>query len=297
MSGTWTEAVRGLGTRVRIFGEMIRFSHSVFALPFALAGVLFAARARGGFPPAATWLWVIVAMVGARTAAMAMNRIVDLPYDRENPRTRERALPRGTLTPLAAGIFTALAVGAFVTACAFLNPLALALSPVALAIVFFYSYTKRFTWASHLFLGLSLAVAPVGGWVAVTGRLAGTPFLVAGGVLAWVAGFDVLYALQDLEFDRARGLRSIPARFGVKGALAAARGLHVAAVAFLAAAGRLLGLAPGYWIGLGVIAAVLVYEHSLVKADDLRRLDKAFFDMNAVVSVVYAVAAAFGVMG
>ena len=289
------EAARGLGGRILLFGRMVRFSHSVFALPFALAGVLFAGRAHGSFPGIEVWFWVIVAMVSARTAAMAFNRIVDRRIDAANPRTRDRELPRGALSPATAWVLTLVAAAVFVLAAARLNPLALALSPLALAIVGFYSFTKRFTWASHLFLGLGLAVAPVGGWVAATGRLEATPFVIALGVLAWVAGFDIFYALQDLEFDRTHGMHSLPARFGVTGAFRAARGLHVLAVLALAAPAAILDLSGWYLVGIAVIAGVLAYEHRLVAPGDLRRLDRAFFDMNAVVSMIFLAAAAAGV--
>jgi len=283
------------GPRLLVFGHMIRFSHSVFALPFALAGVLFAGRAHGGIPGIDVWFWTVVAMVGARSTAMAVNRIADAGLDADNPRTRNRELPRGALSLGAAWAFTAISAGVFVLAAAMLNRLALVLSPLALAIVVFYSFTKRFTWTSHLFLGLALAVAPVGGWVAATGRLEAPPFLVALGVLAWVAGFDVFYALQDLEFDRTRGLHSLPVRFGVPGAFRAARMLHGAAVLALASVSLVLDLSPAYLAGVALIAGVLLYEHSLVKPTDLRKLDKAFFDSNAVVSVIYLASAAVGV--
>jgi 4-hydroxybenzoate polyprenyltransferase len=275
---------------------MIRFSHSVFALPFALAGVVFAAHGEGRMPPLPVWGWVVVAMVGARSAAMGMNRLVDAEQDRANPRTRTREIPRGILSPATVGLFTFLFAALFVFAASRINQLAFLLSPVALGIVFFYSFTKRFTWTSHAFLGLALAVAPVGGWVAVTGRLSPEPFLLALAVLLWVAGFDMLYALQDLEFDRKTGLHSLPARFGVGGALAAARACHFLAVVLFALLGRVLGLSPLYLVGVVVIAAILVYEHRLVRVDDLTRLDKAFFDMNAVVGLVYLGAAAVGVL-
>ncbi len=287
-------SVRGLGERVVTLGHLVRFSHSVFALPFALAGVLFAIHANGARPGPAVWIWVIVAMVAARSAALAFNRIADRRLDAANPRTRNRELPRKALSPAAAWAFTLTAAAVFVFAAWSLNPLAFRLSPAALAIVAFYSFTKRFTWSSHLFLGLGLAVAPVGGWVAVSGRLEAAPFLVAAGVLGWVAGFDVLYALQDLEFDRRTGLHSIPARFGPAGAVIAARFLHGFAVLALAAAGAALHLSAWYFGGLGVIAALLFYEHRLVHPHDLSRLDKAFFDMNAVIGVVYLLSAIAG---
>jgi 4-hydroxybenzoate polyprenyltransferase len=287
---------RGLGERILLYGHMIRFSHSVFALPFALSGVLFAVHREGAWPPARVWLWVIVAMVGARSAAMAFNRIADARIDAANPRTRDREIPRGALSLATAWAFTVIAAAVFVLAAAMLNRLAFALSPLALAIVLGYSYTKRFTWASHLFLGLSLAVAPVGGWVAVTGRLDAAPFLLALGVLCWSAAFDVFYALQDMEFDREQGLRSIPARFGVRGAIGAARALHLGAVAALATLGPVLGLSVWYYAGLMIVAAILAYEHRLVKPNDLSRINRAFFDMNAVIGMVFLAAAAAGVM-
>ncbi len=289
-------SARGLGERILLFGHMIRFSHSVFALPFALSGALFAVHREGAWPEARVWFWVILAMVGARSAAMAFNRIADARIDAVNPRTQHREIPRGALSLATAWTFTAVAAAGFVFAAAMLNRLAFVLSPAALAIVLGYSYTKRFTWASHLFLGLSLAVAPVGGWVAVTGRLEAAPFLLALGVLCWSAAFDVFYALQDIAFDRAHGLRSIPARFGVRGAIATARVLHLAALAALAGLGPLLALSAWYYAGLAAIAAILVYEHRLVRPDDLSRVDRAFFDMNAVIGVVYLCAAAAGVM-
>ncbi|HET9233935.1 MAG TPA: UbiA-like polyprenyltransferase [Candidatus Eisenbacteria bacterium] len=289
------ESLRGLGNRVLVFGHMIRFSHSVFALPFALAGVLFAAHATGAFPSLRVWAWVVVAMVAARTAAMSWNRIADMRMDARNPRTRDRALPAGVLSVQTAWIFTLSAALLFVIACSQINRLALILSPVALAIVAFYSLTKRFTWASHFFLGLALAVAPVGGWVAVTGRLDAAPFVLALGVLAWVAGFDIFYALQDLEVDRSQGLFSLPARFDVDVAFQTARACHVLAFLALASLTWLLDLSFWYLIGVGAVALLLLYEHRLIHPQDLRRLDRAFFDLNAVISVVYLGASAAGV--
>jgi 4-hydroxybenzoate polyprenyltransferase len=268
----------------------------VFALPFALAGVVFAAHWVGDVPPLRVWAWVVVAMVSARSAAMGLNRLVDAEQDRANPRTRNREIPRGILTPTTVGAFTLLFAALFVFAASRINQLAFLLSPLALGIVFFYSFTKRFTWTSHAFLGLALAVAPVGGWVAVTGRLAPEPFLLALAVLLWVAGFDMLYALQDLEFDRRTGLHSLPARFGVGGTLATARACHVGAVGLFVFVGQVLDLSPLYLVGVAVIAAILFYEHRLVRGDDLTRLDKAFFDMNAVVGIIYLGAAAVGVL-
>jgi 4-hydroxybenzoate polyprenyltransferase len=288
-------SLRQLGSRVARFGRLVRFSHTIFALPFALAGVLFGIHARGSLPHPMVWIWVVVAMVGARSAAMAFNRIVDARIDAANPRTRDREIPQGTVSPAAAWGFTGLSVALFVVACWRINGAALALSPLALAIVFFYSFTKRFTWTSHLFLGLALAVAPVGGWVAVNGRLDAAPFLLALVVLAWVAGFDTLYALQDVDFDRRSGLHSLPARFGPAGAVRAARACHAVAFLAMVAVQPVLRLSPWYLAGLVPIAGLLVYEHSLVRPDDLSRLGRAFFDMNAVVSLLYLGAAALGV--
>jgi 4-hydroxybenzoate polyprenyltransferase len=292
---TASASVRTFGNRILVFGHMIRFSHSIFALPFALAGVLFAAHVTGGFPPARVWLWVVVAMVGARSAAMTWNRIHDLRQDALNPRTRDRALPTGALSLRAALVFTLLSAILFVIASAMLNRTALFLSPIALAIVAFYSVTKRFTWASHFFLGLALAVAPVGGWVAVTGRLAAAPFVLALGVLAWVAGFDIFYALQDLEFDRDQGLQSVPARFDVRAAFTAARVCHVVAILALGSLAWLCHLSPWYLAGMVLVAGALLYEHRLVHPQDLRHLNRAFFDMNAVIGVIYLGASAAGV--
>ena len=290
-----SDSIRGLKNRVLVFGHMIRFSHSVFALPFALSGVLFAAHRTGTLPPARTWLWVVLAMVGARSAAMTFNRIADRHQDAENPRTRDRALPAGVMSVRAAWIFTLLSAALFVLATSQINRTAFLLSPVALAIIFFYSLTKRFTWTSHFFLGLALAVAPVGGWVAVTGRLEAAPFVLALGVLAWVAGFDICYALEDVEFDRRQKLHSVPARFDIEAAFTAARACHVLAILVLASLVFWLDLSPWYLAGIALIAVVLIYEHRLIGPRDWRNLNRAFFDMNAVISVIFLGASAAGV--
>jgi 4-hydroxybenzoate polyprenyltransferase len=264
---------------------MVKFSHSVFALPFALSGAALAASRHG-----ASWrqlLWVLVAMVAARNAAMGFNRLADQAIDARNPRTAGRELPRGALSRGAVWTFTLALAALFVFAAAQLNTACALLAPVALLVVFGYSYTKRFTWASHLVLGLSLAIAPIGGWLAIAGRFAPEPLLLAGAVLVWVAGFDVIYACQDLDFDRREGLHSIPSRFGVRGALAIARTLHAATVVLLAGVGVVAQLHPIYWAGLALIAAILVWEHRLLRPDDLSRLGMAFFNANGIVSVVY----------
>ena len=289
------ESIRGIKNRMLVFGHMIRFSHSVFALPFALSGVLFAAHRVGSFPSASVWIWVVVAMVAARSAAMTFNRIADRDQDARNPRTRNRELPTGKLSLRAAWLFTALSIALFLVATSRINRTAFLLSPLALTIIFVYSMTKRFTWASHFFLGLALAVAPVGGWVAVTGRLDAVPFVLALGVLLWVAGFDICYALQDVEFDRDAGLYSVPARFDVETAFTLARACHVLAVLVLASLAFWLDLSPWYLAGVLVIAGVLVYEHRLIGPGDWRNLNRAFFDMNAIISMIFLCASAAGV--
>ena len=269
---------------------MVRFTHSIFALPFALASLVFASRTA---PLGATEiLWVIVAMVAARNAAMGFNRLVDAAIDARNPRTSNREIPRGVLSRTDVALFVGLLSALFIFAASRLNRTCLVLSPLALAIVFSYSYTKRFTWGSQLFLGLSLAIAPVGAWIAATGRIGVPPVLLGASVLCWVAGFDVIYALQDVEFDRREGLHSVPARFGPSRALLIARLMHVAAVSALAALYFLLPLHPLYLLGVALVAALLVYEHTLVRPDDLSKVNVAFFTANGLVSVLYLLTAA-----
>lgn len=270
---------------VLTYGRMIKFPHSVFALPFALSGAALAAT-RGGLRPAQLG-WICLAMVAARSAAMGFNRLVDRHLDAANPRTQNRELPRGAVTPLAVGLFVLLSSAALILAAHQLNSLCFYLSPLALAILFFYSLTKRFTWASHLFLGLSLAGAPLGAWLAVAGRFDLPPVVLGLAVLTWVAGFDVIYACQDYDHDRGAGLRSIPVRFGIPRSLQLARLLHLLAMSLFFALGQLMELNELYTIGLGVIGGLLLYEHRLVKAEDLSRLDLAFFTMNGIISTVY----------
>ena len=274
---------------VRTWGSLVKFSHSVFALPFALVG---AALAAVGHPITVAQVgWIVLAMVGARNAAMGFYRLADHALDADNPRTRARELPAGRLSRAAVWTATLLLSALFVFASFALNRLCGALSPVALLVIFGYSYTKRFTWASHFVLGLSLAMAPVGAWVAVRGTFAGSdaavPWLLAAAVLQWVAGFDIVYACQDLDFDRTRGLFSIPARVGLHGALGAARALHAGALLAMAAVGLTAALHPVYWAGLAAIAGLLVWEHRLVRPEDLSRLGLAFFNLNGIVSVAY----------
>ena len=272
--------------RALVYGRMIKFSHSVFALPFALASAAVAANGR---VPWRELPWIVVAMIGARSAALGFNRLADQSLDARNPRTAGRELPRGLLSRREVWLFVSLSVLALMGAAAMLNPLCLLLSPVALLVVFGYSYTKRFTSLSHLVLGLALSIAPVGAWLAVRGRFDAAPAVLALAVLAWVAGFDTIYSCQDVDFDRREGLRSLPALLGIRRALTVARGLHVAAVVLLAALYALAPLHPIYLAGVAAVAALLVYEHSLVSADDLSRVDAAFFTVNGWISVGYLV--------
>lgn len=263
--------------------EMIKFEHTLFALPFAFLGMLLAAE---GLPGWRTVFWIVVAMVGARSAAMGFNRLADRHLDAENPRTATRALPEGEVGPGAVAVFVIASAALLVLAAWQLNPLALKLSPVALAVILGYSYTKRFTFASHLVLGLALSGAPLGAWIAVRGDVTPTPLVLAGAVLLWVAGFDVLYALQDLDFDRRRGLHSVPARFGVLGSLWISALLHAGTLALLAWLPRLYppGLGVVYWLGWAGCLALVLYQHWVVRPKDLSRLDAAFFQANALLA-------------
>lgn len=269
---------------LRTYGSFIRVSHSVFALPFALVGALLAAMthplsvARVG--------WIVAAMVTARSAAMAFNRIVDARFDALNPRTASREIPAGRLSRLQAMVFLVVTAAAFVACTWPLGMLCFALSPVALAIVFWYSIAKRVTTYTQVFLGLAMAVAPVGGWMAAGGDMHPAPFLLAVAIGTWVGGFDILYACQDLDFDRAHGLRSIPVRFGVRTSLVISRAFHVVTVASLAALGLVLPLGPIYLAGVAGVALLLVYEQSLVRADDLSQVKRAF-DLNGYVGMLY----------
>jgi 4-hydroxybenzoate polyprenyltransferase len=277
-----------MSRRIRTVLEMIKFEHSVFALPFALTGALLAARAtRHGWPTLRQILWIIVAMVAARSAAMTINRIVDLRYDRENPRTKQRALATGALSVSFAWIFTLVAVGLFFVAAWQLNPLALKLAPVAILILFFYSFTKRFTNWSHLFLGFALGISPAAAWIAITGGLDSRMLILCAAVTLWVGGFDVLYACQDVDYDRTAGLYSVPKRFGIANALWIARAMHFGVVALLSWLATSFALPWPAWLGIVVVAALLTYEHSLVKADDLSKLDAAFFTMNGYISMSF----------
>ena len=275
----------GVARPLRTTLEMIRFSHTLFALPFAILSAVLAA---GGWPPAATLGKILLAMVGARSAAMAHNRLADRELDAANPRTATRALPAGTLSIDYVRAFLAVSVGIFLLAAASLNRLALLLSPVALAILFFYSYTKRFTSLSHLLLGLCLAIAPVGAWIAVRGELEVLPILLGLAVLFWTAGFDVIYSLQDEDHDRRVGLHSLPARFGARAALAISAIFHAVMVALLVAVWRTAGGGALFAAGIAATAAALVYQHAIVRPGNLSRVNSAFFTANGFVSLVLA---------
>ena len=266
--------------------EMIKWEHSVFALPFALCGAVLAA---GGLPAWHQLAWIIVAMIAARSAAMAFNRLADVSIDAANPRTAVRALPAGLLTPSFVSAFVAISCGVFILAALQLNRLTLVLSPVALAVVLLYSYSKRFTRFSHLFLGFALGIAPAAAWIAVRGSLDPRILLLTAAVTCWVGGFDVIYACQDYEFDRNYGLHSLPRHLGIKTALWIARGLHVVMLGLLVALVMVFGLGKLAAVGVVAVAGLLTYEHALVRHDDLSKLNAAFFTMNGLISVVFFV--------
>ena len=284
-----------LAERVSNYASLIRFSHTVFALPFAFASL---ALAWPTHPVSLrVFLWVVVAMIGARSAAMGFNRLVDRKFDALNPRTQVWELPQGKVKIWEAVLLTLLASLVFIYAAYQLNPICFSLSPLALAIVFFYSLTKRFTWTSHLFLGLALSLAPIGAWLAVAeppivlDELA-TPLFLGVAVIFWLAGFDIIYSLQDREFDRKQGLFSIPVRFGVAGALRLSSVFHFCTIIALALVGVTAGMGIIYWLGVGLVSAILFWEHRIVTPNDLSRINKAFFDLNAYVSIGYFLATA-----
>jgi len=271
-------------SRIRTYGSFVRVSHSVFALPFALVGGLLAMRVAGY-----AWsrvFWIACCMVTARSAAMGFNRVVDARFDARNPRTAAREIPAGRMSPREAWVFVVVASVAFIACTAPLGRTCLLLSPVALAIVFWYSLAKRVTSYTQAFLGLAMAVAPIGGWIAAGGGLSAQPIWLGLAIGTWVAGFDVLYACQDLEFDRREGLLSIPVRFGIPRSLVISRALHVVTVVALAIVGVLADLGPVYQIGVAVVAGLLIWEQSMVSADDLSQVKRAF-DLNGWVGLLY----------
>ena len=269
-------------SKIKIILEMIKFEHTIFALPFAFTGALLALD---GLPSLEQVIWIIAAMVGARSAAMGFNRWADRDIDSENPRTKTRALPLGLVTPAQVLAFIIVSSGLLVLAAYMLNPLSFMLAPVALAIVFFYSYTKRFTFLSHAFLGLAISGAPMGAWIAVTGRFEFPALVLGVAVLFWLVGFDILYALQDLEFDRKAGLHSVPQRFGVRTSLLISRTAHLVTMLCLFWIYVLLPVGLVYLLGVLVATGLIIYEHSLVKESDLSKLNIAFFNMNGYISV------------
>lgn len=277
--------------RVRLTLDMIKFEHSVFALPFALTGALLAWRADGYAVAGMGWklLWIVLAMVGARSAAMAFNRLLDAEIDGRNPRTKMRQIPAGQLSKQFAWGFTIVASLAFFGASAALNPLCLKLAPLALGIVFFYSFTKRFTSMAHLVLGFSLGIAPAAAWIAIRGSLQLPILWLTAAVTLWTAGFDVIYSCQDFEFDRQSGLFSIPGRFGIAGALWISRLMHVGMLVCLVMLVIQFDLGIASWLGVLIVAALLCYEHSLVKATDLSKVNAAFFAVNGWVSMLFFV--------
>ena len=267
-----------------LFGSLVKVEHTVFALPFAYVGAFLAVE---GVPSGAELLWITLAMVGARSLAMALNRLIDARIDARNPRTAEREIPSGRLGVPAVLAFCAASLALFLVAVWQLDPVVRWLWPIPVVAFVVYPYLKRFTWLAHLWLGAVDGLAPVGAWVALTGELPWQAWVLGGAVAAWIAGFDLFYSLFDLDVDRAQGLHSWATRFGVAGTFRGARAFHALTVALLALAGLGLDVGVFYWVGVAAVAGLLVYEHSLVKPDDLRRLDAAFFTVNGVISVVF----------
>lgn len=278
------EKTVGAFQQFRLFLELIKFPHTIFALPFAFTGAVLAAR---GIPDGEKIVWILVAMVGARTGAMAVNRLVDMDLDALNPRTARRALPQGLLRPVTVVAIAILSFAVLVFAAGQLNRLCLFLSPVAIGLMVFYSYTKRFTSLSHVILGLCLACAPIGAWIAVLGRVDLAPLILGLAVLFWVAGFDILYAVADIEFDRTYGLYSIPARRGDRAGMRVSLIFHVAMPMLLAIVGQLLHLGPLYYVGVLLVVCLLGYEHAMMHRHGLRRLETAFFNVNGLISLIF----------
>ncbi|WP_445670817.1 UbiA-like polyprenyltransferase [Paenibacillus sp. FSL M8-0334] len=282
----YVQSIQRVVAKVRLFGELVMFSHTLFSLPFALISLIWAA---GGIPSGRVMLWSLIALVAARNGANAFNRIVDLPYDAANPRTAERHMPRKLLLPREVYGFVIGNFVLFIIAAGMLNPLCLALSPVAILLVCSYSYTKRFTWLCHLFLGFTIASAPVGAWFAVTGTVAFTPFVLGTVVMLWIAGFDIIYATQDVEFDRKARLWSVPSIYGVERALRWAKGLHGIMVLLLMLLYYIEGLGWLYVIGIVLAAVLLAAEHQIVKPSSRKRMKLASYNLNQVISMIIVV--------
>jgi 4-hydroxybenzoate polyprenyltransferase len=285
--------VSNLLRRLRIVLDMVKIEHTIFALPFAFLGAFLAAR---GSPDLEQTGWIVVAMIGARSAAMAFNRLVDLPFDTRNPRTAGRALPQKQLSKGFVILFIVVSSALLVIAASQLNPLSLKLSPLALGILFFYSYTKRFTWLSHMFLGVALAGAPIGAWIAIKGIIEATPLILGLVVILWVAGFDVIYACQDVDFDKGESLFSIPKRFGIAAALWISAILHIVMLVILAGLFIREGLGIVGFSGLGIVGLLLAYEHSLVRPKNLSRVNTAFFTINGWISILLFVTTAVDIL-
>ena len=270
----------------RLYYRLVKFEHTIFALPFAYVGAFLAV---GGVPSAHALLWITLAMVGARSLAMALNRLIDARIDAANPRTASRELPAGALSKLAVVTFCLISLVVYAVAVSQLDPLVRWLSPIPVVAFVIYPYLKRFTWLCHLWLGAVDGLAPVGAWAAIKGELPWQAWALGAAVAAWVSGFDLFYALFDVDVDREQGLHSWATRFGERGAFTGARALHFATIALLTAAGIGLDVGILYWIGVAIVASLLLYEHTLVRPGDLRRLDAAFFTMNGVISVAFFV--------
>jgi 4-hydroxybenzoate polyprenyltransferase len=270
-------------SRIKTFLEMIKFEHTIFALPFAYVGAMLAEKK---IPAVHDIIWITLAMVGARTAAMSLNRIIDRHIDARNPRTAGRALPKGLLSVVEVWAYVILSLALLFFSAYKLSPLAFRLFPLAVLMLLIYSYTKRFSWTCHLFLGATLGLAPLGSWVAITGRIDLAPVVLALGVLFWVAGFDIIYACDDYEFDRREGIYSIPARFGIRKALVVSMLFHIVAPVLILASGLFLSLGIFYFVGVLAAVVILFYQHTLVRPDDLSRAGVAFFNLNGILSVV-----------
>lgn len=277
--------------KIKVILEMIKFEHTIFALPFAFLGAVVGSIIYndGAWPTMFQWLWITLAMVGARSAAMALNRVIDAKIDKDNPRTATRAIPAGLVSRFEVLVFIILSFVLLFYSASQLNMLAVYLLPVAVFFLVLYSYTKRFTWTCHLVLGVTIALAPLGGWVGTTGQLSLDAFLLFLGVALWTAGFDVIYATQDADYDREYGLHSIPSRFGIAKALMIAKVMHIGSFFALLSLYFVTPLGWLYLIGVFISGAIMVYEHSLVSADDLSKVDVAFFTMNGILSVVMLV--------
>jgi len=274
-------------SKIRLFLEMIKFEHTIFALPYAYIGMVMASFYQDGtWPGWGTFIWVTLAMVGARSAAMGLNRVIDAKIDAKNPRTATREIPRGAIKNGEAWLFIALSFVLLGVSAWMLNPLCFQLMPLAVAVLVLYPYCKRFTWACHLVLGLADAFAPLGGWIAVTGRFDTPALLLAVAVGVWIAAFDIIYACQDVEFDRKHGLHSIPSRFGIANGLRLSRMMHIATVVLFALVPLYVDLGILYWIGVAAVAGLLWYEHRIISPNDMSKIDIAFFTVNSYVASV-----------